>query len=107
MNRLIILTAAAVIAVASVTADAAGGQKTNEIQTTIMTIRPAPEPDPALQYRLEPDLLLEQTEGNAADVYKLIFKATEGKRLDYKFFAPINEWLDAPGEPLPRRSSAQ
>ncbi len=100
-KRLIIIAAAAVIAVASVTADAAGGQKTDEIQTTIMTIRPAPEPDPALQFRLEPDLLLEQTEGNAADAYKLIFKATEGKRLDSEFFDPINEWLEAPGEPLP------
>lgn len=70
-----------------------------------LTVRPAAEPVPALQYRLIPDLL-DQAPGNAAFLYYRAFSpewfSQSLNRRQPDFFQKVEKWTKTPLAELPR-----
>ena len=79
---------------------ASAATKPNKPTVKKFELHPAPEPRPALEYRLLPDYL-DQTRGNAAsDYYRVIiqWQDTDNDKLDEQ----LSEWSEMPLEKLPR-----
>ncbi len=71
-----------------------------------LTIGPAGSPDPALKYLLMPDYL-EQTPGNAAQMYYMAAQRAEVLKGSYEVYNKIADWLEVPVEQLPREEVEQ
>ena len=71
-----------------------------ETPVVALSIRPAPEPQPALKYRLLPDVW-ELEPGNAALLYdtaiQLVSEKSQAEQIE-----KVRDWLDVPLEELPR-----
>lgn len=65
-----------------------------------MTIHPAAEPDPALQYSLLPTVL-DQRPGNAALIYKMLIDQWRQRENHEELANQVADWLDIPVDELP------
>jgi len=70
------------------------------LEVVHLTIHPAPEPRPALKYRLTPSYLV-RTSGNAAPLYFRAFLLLEARRASGGTWEKVVAWQKTPLEELP------